>query len=388
MPQIGCRFFNGYKPCGLNEVCDTTCPSRDIIEERVLIIHLEALGAVQRSTALLPSIKRKYPRSHVTWLTKKPADALLKNLKQIDRILTLQPEDLLKLQGLEFDVVLAIDKSQVVGGILKNINAKKVYGFTVDSKTGAIIPATLAAEELWRIGLSDQIKFFENKKSEIQLATEALELPYQRDQYQLELTHDEKNLVEQRRREWAPNNEILIGLNTGCAGVIPYKKLTVEFQREIIEHLRSTLKQSRGFKFVLLGGPEDTARNIEIAKGLDVVSSPTEKGLRDGLCSVAATDIVITGDSLGMHMAIAAQKWVLAWFGPTCAHEIDLFDRGVHIKTQAACSPCWKRSCEKNPMCYDQVLTQDILQGVLKGIDWLTSSTKPHSSATSYLQHP
>ncbi|MEK6555991.1 MAG: hypothetical protein AABZ31_12170, partial [Bdellovibrionota bacterium] len=91
---------------------------------------------------------------------------------------------------------------------------------------------------------------------------------------------------------------------------------------------------------------------------------------------------------LGLHMAIAAQKWTLAWFGPTCAHEIDLFDRGVHIMTQATCSPCWKRSCDKTPMCYDQVLTKDILQGVLKGIDWLTSSTKPHSSATSYSPHP
>ncbi|MEK6555659.1 MAG: glycosyltransferase family 9 protein, partial [Bdellovibrionota bacterium] len=275
MAEIGCRYFNGYKPCGLNDVCDPSCPSRDIVETRILIIHLEALGAVLRSTALLPAIKRKYPRSHVTWLTKSPADGLLKNLKEVDRILTLQTENILKIQGLEFDAVLVVDKNQMIGGILKNIIAKKVYGFIVDAKTGAILPATLAAEELWKIGLSDEIKFHVNKKSEVQLATEALELPYQRDPYQLVFSADEQKLVQQRRQMWAPKNEILIGLNTGCAGVIPYKKLTVDFQREIIGHLSAQLKSSsHNFNFVLLGGPEDTERNKEIAQDLDVISSP------------------------------------------------------------------------------------------------------------------
>ena len=42
-----------------------------------------------------------------------------------------------------------------------------------------------------------------------------------------------------------------------------------------------------------------------------------------------ACDIVVSGDSLGMHMAIGLKKWVVAWFGPTCHQEIDLYDRGA-----------------------------------------------------------
>jgi heptosyltransferase-2 len=85
------------------------------------------------------------------------------------------------------------------------------------------------------------------------------------------------------------------------------------------------------------------------------------------MISMDACDVVVSGDSLGMHMAIALKKWTVAWFGPTCAHEIDLYDRGVHVLTAAPCSPCWKRSCNRTPMCYDRVSTTDIIQGVRAG---------------------
>ena len=382
MPEINCRYFNGYKPCGKNEVCDSNCTSRDLIETRLLFIHLEALGAVLRSTSLLRAIKKKYPRSHLTWVTKKPAHLLLQNLSAVDRILTTDPEDVLRLAGLEFDAVFVIDKSHLAAGLLRQVKTQKVFGFQVDTQTQAIVPASSAANELWELGLSDHKKFFINKKPETRLACEALELPYSRDPYWVEFSAPEKELIQERRRQWAPGGEILIGLNTGCAGVIPYKKLTVDFQRQVITQLNQKLKEK--VKFVLLGGgPEDTLRNQEIAKSMDVISSPTEQGLRDGLCSVAAVDIVITGDSLGMHMAIAAKKWTVAWFGPTCAHEIDLFERGVAVLSGASCSPCWKRFCDKKPMCYDQVSYEEIEKAVLKGVDWLTSSTKPHLSETS-----
>lgn len=374
MAEVKCRHFTGYKPCGLHTQCDASCPKRDIAEERILIVHLEALGAVLRSTALLGAIKRRYPRSHITWVTKKPADALIANLPAVDRILTTTPEGLLALSALEFDIAFCIDKSLTASGVLKSTSVKKVFGFVADAKTGAIVPATSAAEELWQIGLSDQKKFFENKKTENQLVCEALELPYARDPYQVSLTESERELALKRRNEWAPHGEVIIGFNTGCAANIPYKKLSVPMHRELIQRLSGR----PGVRLVLLGGPEDTERNREIGAGLNVIQSPTEKGLRDGLCSVEACDIVVTGDSLGMHMAIAFQKWVVVWFGPTCAHEIDLYDRGVKVLSSAPCGPCWKRSCNKSPMCYDLVEVDAILAGIEK----CNLFSKPHLSAT------
>lgn len=371
--MIKCRHFNGYKPCGRNEICDSLCPSLSVPSTRILLVHLEALGAVLRSTALLPAIRRKFPGCHITWVTQKPADQLLKHNQLIDRVLTTSEDDLLALSALEFDVGLCVDKSLKAAGVMKRTSVDMAYGFSVDPVTGAILPATAAAKELWEIGLSDRKKFFENKKPEVRLAHEALELgPWMRDEYVLVLNEAERREADRRRATWAQPGQIVVGINTGCANAIPYKKLTVEMHRALIARLSVNPR----YRVVLLGGKEDTVRNQRIAHGLDVVQSPTDRGLRDGIVSMNACDAVVTGDSLGMHMAIALAKWTVAWFGPTCAHEIELYDRGASVLTRASCSPCWKRHCEKNPMCYDLVSTDELMRGVERGADWVRDSRR------------
>jgi heptosyltransferase-2 len=338
---------------------------------RVLIIHLEALGAVLRTTALLPAIRRKFPGCHLTWVTSKPGDVLLQNNPLIDRVLTTSIDDLLSLSALEFDVALVIDKGLKAAGVLRATRADMVYGFRVEPETGSVIPATPAANELWEIGLSNQKKFYENKKTEIQLSHEALELGnWCRDDYVLHLNAQERKEAERRKAMWNGPGQILVGLNTGCAATIPYKKLSVEMHRELI----SVLSANPLYRVVLLGGKEDAVRNQRIAHGLPVIQSPTDQGLRDGIMSVAACDVVVTGDSLGMHMAIALKKWTVAWFGPTCAHEIELYDRGVQVVTQASCSPCWKRSCDRQPMCYDLVSVKQLTEGIAKGAHVINQS--------------
>lgn len=300
----------------------------------------------------------------MTWVTDAPAHHLLKNHPAIDRVLTTSEADMLQLGALEFEVALVIDKSLKAIGVLKRTTVDQVFGFTANPHNGAIVPATSAAEELWELGLNNHKKFFENEKPETQLMIEALELgDYQRDDYWLPLTESEAREATLRHYQWLSerNKEIIIGLNTGCSPVIPYKKLTVDYHRMMIERI---LKDFPKAEIVLLGGPEDTDRNALIAQGLPVISSQTESGLRDGLISVAACDAVVTGDSLGMHMAISQKKQVIAWFGPTCAHEIDLYDRGFKILTKSPCSPCWKRTCEKNIMCYDQVSLEEIVHAL------------------------
>lgn len=381
MAAINCRYFSGYKPCLRAETCDSTCPSYEIGEPRILIVHLEALGAVLRATSILPAIKRKFPKSHITWVTQRPAEALLKPNQMIDRVLTTAHDDLLVLRALQFDLAFVVDKSLKASGVLTHTQTKELRGFTVDPKTGAILPANPEAEELWQLGLSDKLKFYVNQKPETQLLVEALDLgEFKRDPYVVELTASEKALINERARAWRQSHKTVIGLNTGCSEIIPYKKWTVNFHRQVIAEIQKHFDA----EIVLLGGPEDTFRNLEIGKGLKVISSPTDRGLRDGLCSVAACDIVLSGDSLGLHMAIALKRFCVAWFGPTCSQEIDLYDRGVKLHSLAPCAPCWKRSCTKSVMCYDQVPVEAVISAVEQGLKWTTSLSKPHSLATSF----
>ena len=387
MAEIHCRHFSGYKPCGLSGSCDRACNHFDEVMHQVVIVHLGALGAVLRSTGLLKAIKREFPKSMVTWVTQAPANKLLENNPLIDQVLTTEAQDLLQLQAFEPDVVFCIDKSTLAAGIARSLKAGEIRGFKSNPKTGAILPANAEAHELWNIGLSNHTKFFVNKKSENQLVHEALGLgTYTKDEYVYQFTEIEKEISRNRRDLWSPQKQILVGLNTGCSGAIPYKKLSVEYHRKMITQIQATYGDK--VRIVLLGGPEDQKRNLEISKGADVIWSPTDRGLRDGMMSVAACDIVISGDSLGLHMAIAQKKWAVAWFGPTCAQEIELYGRGEKVLTTAPCSPCWKRVCDQKAMCYDLVELDQIMAGLSKGIDhitkWLNSSSKPHSPEISF----
>lgn len=380
MAQIFCRHFTGYKPCGLNAVCDEKCPSFSRPSLHVLIVHLEALGAVLRASSLLPAVHRKFPGCHVTWVTKAPAHLFFSHQKLVDRVVTTSHEDLQRLRAYHFDVGYVLDKSDLAASILDSVQVDIKYGFDFDGSAHAVVPHNSEAQDLWALGLDNQSKFFENKKPETQLLCEALDLPYTREEYQITLTDEERACVARRHRQWGGLNKTVVGVNTGCSPTIPYKKWSFTGLVDVVNKLSNHPQ----WQVVLLGGPEDRSRNHRVA-GLfsGVINSPTERGLRDGLLSVAACDIVVTGDSLGMHMAIALRKWVVAWFGPTCAHEIDLFGRGQAILTSAKCSPCWRRVCHKPTMCYDQLDFNAVYDAVLKGEAWhkdQLSSFKPPSS--------
>jgi heptosyltransferase-2 len=122
-----------------------------------------------------------------------------------------------------------------------------------------------------------------------------------------------------------------------------------------------------GVRTVLLGGPEDTERNAEIVRraGGTVVPTPTTEGLRRGLCYINLCDVVVSGDSFGMHAAIALRKHVIVWFGVSCWTEIDLYDRGLKLIPEGLfCSPCWKRSCPYNLECRSMVNLDRIVREV------------------------
>ena len=67
--RTDCRFFTGYRPCSFGGACDG-CGDYQSVQLDVLLINLDALGDVLRTTALLPAIRRQYPRARITWLTR------------------------------------------------------------------------------------------------------------------------------------------------------------------------------------------------------------------------------------------------------------------------------------------------------------------------------
>jgi len=360
-----CKRFTGYKPCEPYKVCYNGCEEPVPYGTRIVIINLDALGTVLMTTAQLPAIKRKYPVSTLYWVTRPNAAPLLENNPYLDAVYEWTDENRMLLRAMAFEAVMNADKSRPACAFTMELKATRKLGFGLN-ENGAVIPLNDAAVYNYRLGLDDELKFRRNQRTASEILAETFELDYRRDEYVLNLREDEIEYCRTCQKEYGlEDGQPVIGFNTGCSNLYPNKKLTVEQHIELIGRLHAEFPEAH---YLLLGGKEDTGRNQEIkdALGEVVISTPTTLGLRRGICFTNLCDVVVTGDSLGMHLAIALKKYVIAWFGVSCAAEIDLYGRGEKIVRALECSPCWKQVCDnpRGPICVTEFNLDEIVAAV------------------------
>ncbi len=358
-----CKRFTGYKPCFPGTACYKECVDHSPIGKKILIVNLDAMGAVVQTTAMLPAIKRKYPDSHITWITLKNAYRLLDNNPYLDAVYVWEPESWLILQQMEFDVLYQTDKTKRSCAFGNTIKAKEKLGFGLNHH-GQIVPVNKEAEYSYVLGLDDELKFRKNTKYGTEILQESMKLPFRRDEYILELSAEEKQFCEKYKNEHRLNTgNLIVGFNTGCSYLYENKKMTLDQHEQLI----NTMSSIPGVTLLLVGGPEDTERNAELVRrvGDKVHSTPTTEGVRRGICYEELCDVIITGDSFGMHVAIGLKKYVIAWFGLSCWSEIDLYDRGIKLIPEGLfCAPCWKKKCPYNLECIQMIDLEKIVSEV------------------------
>lgn len=332
---------------------------------RILLVNLDALGTVLATTAQLPAIKRNYPNSHITWVTRKSALPLLANNPFIDHLVEWSDENRMVLLQQKFELALNADKSRPAAAFMNLVTVEIKRGFGLNDN-GAIVPLNAGAEYGFRLGVDDHFKFRVNKRTGNEILAEAWEIDYQRDEYVLQLTAAELAECERWRKELGLDEApLVIGVNTGCSELFALKKLELETQAEIVRQIAVEMPAA---KIILLGGREDTERNqrlVEMTEGV-AIPTPTTLGLRAGIILENLADIVVSGDSLGMHIAIALKKHVVAWFGLSCAAEVDLYERGIKIIRDLPCAPCWKKVCDmpQGPICVTEFKPEWIVNAV------------------------
>ena len=372
-----CKRFTGYKPCFPDHNCwEDGCIDNIPIGAKFLIINLDAMGDVLMTTAQLPGIKRKRPASTIWWITLKNAAPLLYNNRFIDNVLTYDVESLSILSQMKFDYVLNVDKSKRSCAILNSVNGRKKLGFGLN-KNGQIVPVNVGAQYNYNLGMDDHLKFKVNQRTGQDYLAETFRLQYNKDEYIFDFTNDELKFIEDyKKKVKLKKTDFIVGFNTGCSNLYPNKKMTVEQHISLINKL---LKKKK-YKIALFGGPEDTERNKKIYSKFrgKIINTPTEDGLRKGACYESIADVIITGDSLGMHLGIALKKYMIVWFGVSCWTEIELYNRGVKLfHEDLACSPCWKKECPYNLECIKMIDQKRIVDEV----DKYYKSTRPLRNA-------
>jgi heptosyltransferase-2 len=363
--KTDCKLFPGNKPCFPNKtegkLCDD-CNYYEPVGMKILIIKLDAIGDVLRTTSILPSIKRKYPASHITWVTRKNSKEIFYNNNSVDQVLFIEDNDTTQRLSIErYDLLLHPDASPISAPMATLVDAKTKKGFILNEK-GKIIPVDDDAVEWLELGAFDQLKK-KNKKTYQQIIHELCGLDYQKDEIQLFLSEREQKICDDFYSEKRLKRfKKIIGLNTGAGRRWQYKQWSLEGIAELI----NKLSDNKGIGILLYGGPSEEERNkYLINKFPFLINTGTNNSLRNFFSLMNLADIVITGDTLALHTATALKKDIICLFGPTSYNEIEDYGRIRKIYADLDCLVCYKTRCDFRTTCMGEISSERVHREIM-----------------------
>src|ERR1700722_5884785 len=352
-----CRSYRGSMPCVFHKkeggLCDD-CEDYDPIRSRILIVNLDAVGDVLRTTSILPPLKAKYPGAEITWITRAAAAPLLSNNPLVDRVLTVEEDYLSYLKNESFSVGICLDADPQSATIHSVAQCDVRLGFVADA-AGRVKPANDAAREWWLMGVNDNLKK-QNRKTHQQLMYEICGLPLPTFPPILRLTEDHESFVRNLRQQSPLRNaNRILGVKTVGGGRWQMKKWTPEGYVDCIKLITA---QHPEVGILLLGGPKEEDLNKRILEAVDgnVVDGGCHNSLLQFAALVRAVDVLLTSDSLAMHIGVALAKPTVVLVGPTSPWELDVFGQGDILHSGIECLSCYLSRCDKKINCMNTLL--------------------------------
>ena len=326
---------------------------------KILIIKTAALGDVLRTTSILPGLHKRYPDCEITWLTSAAAASLVgpnqlnaghnlvaelirhptpeapilaDRLPEVeaghspwDRVLSFDDEA--ELCSIAFEQ--AGGQAGVDQGILSGAYQNETGELTYTADTAAWFDMGLISK--FGKQRADELKV-ENQRSHPAIYAEMLGIEMSKPS--IFLSKPALDFAREfSRRTGLHGSFPVIGFNTGAGGRWESKKLSVDQTVELAIELHRRLKGAE--TILLLGGPLEAERNAEIVKrvgdGARVVDAGTRNTMHHFAALVDRLDLLLTSDSLALHMGVAREVPVVAFFAPTSAAEIELYGCGAKV---------------------------------------------------------
>jgi heptosyltransferase-2 len=366
---VRCRHFRNDRPCVFHKehgVHCSSCPYKDLVDHRILLIKLDSPGDVLRTTCLLPSLKQSYPSSQITWMTLEPSRALLENNPDIDRIVDQWDEISSILQTEHFDIAINPDANPQAARLQEMASAGEKLGMGW-TESGHVRAFNQEAKVWLQMGIFDDIKKT-NRESYQTILHQLCRLELVDPRPALHLTEAEQHLAEEYFQSLALDlQRPVIGLNTGAGGRWAKKSWKVEQQVELVHLVKEKHPE---WQILLLGGPEEVEKNQLLEKRCpNLVINTGQHPVRNFAALVGQTHVLITADTLALHIGLALGRQVVALFGPTSHDEIDLCAEGEKLFAELDCLGCYLNDCDKSPDCMDLITPEMVLAAVERRVE-------------------
>lgn len=315
----------------------------------ILIIKTAALGDVLRTTSILPGLTNRYLGARITWIVGPRAGPLVRHHSLIQGVIAVDsrsPEQLLisanRLRSVCWTRVLSLDEefelcelvsclagSGVLSGASVDSAGRRMYTEDVRPWFDMSLISRFGKTEADRLKLA-------NRRTHPEIIAEMLGIPMGAPDLFLPDSSRQFAKVFIRQHGLRRRGHV-IGLNTGAGGRWESKKLPVPTVCALMEQIHD--ERLGTVVFIVLGGPEERDRNEAIIRtardDLNVIDAGVDNSLLDFAAIVSELDLLVSSDSLAMHIAIARKVPVVAFFAPTSAAEINFYGRGDAVRSLA-----------------------------------------------------
>jgi ADP-heptose:LPS heptosyltransferase len=374
-----CRHYRGNVPCSFHKRTGRSCGDCDQYapaDERILIVKLDGMGDVLRTTACLEPLKRQHPRSHVTWITRTEAVPLLAGNPHVDRILAVESNYLEFVHADEFDLALGPDADSLSSTIMLIAHAREKRGFISDRR-GGVVPLNAAAESWWRMGIKDDLKR-KNRRTYGEWLYDICELqpPIARPWFRP--SDAALRAAERFFDGMPPGGGGRVCFNTGVGPRWEEKRWK---QRHYAELARLMHERWPDTVIALVGGPREKEFNAALlASNAGFTDAGTNNSIDDFAALIASCDWFLTSDSLGYHVACAVGTPTVCLVGPTSPWELDCYGTNRVLHAGLECIACYLAKCPFETTCMDALTADDVWLGI--------DGAAAHAAASSTLAEP
>jgi heptosyltransferase-2 len=358
MLKYNCKYFTGDRPCKFHKKYEIKCDSCNYyspIGLKILIIKLDAIGDVLRTTSILPPLKQKYSDSYIIWCTKQNAQALFSGNNYVDEIITIEEDALFRLIAEEFDIVINLDSSKMSSALATSAKGKEKMGFVLNEK-GSVIPISAEADYWLQMSAFDDVKR-KNQKTYQQIIYDVAALKSKIAHPILNVPDELLKLKKNQLIKNGFNPELkTVGLNVGIGTKWPNKGWPIENWIGLIKIIKD--EKSNIF---LLGGHDEQRAMQELASQFNfLINTGFDNNIKEFAAIVNLCDVVITADTFALHVATAAGKKIIAMFGPTSMAEVELYENGFKLHSTEECNCFYNKTCTESVSCMQKISADEV----------------------------
>ncbi|MGH2575748.1 MAG: glycosyltransferase family 9 protein [Ignavibacteria bacterium] len=386
--HFDCRHFEGDKPCFPNKQFNVFCDNCQYYEKdfnitgefpeiknissasetdselkTIVIIKLDAVGDVLRTTSILPSLKKKYPNSFITWVTRLKSRPVLNENDLIGQFFFVE-ESADKLYQKEFSIAINLDNGRDSCRIMNKIKSKEKYGYyMVNDKP---YPLNESANQWYLMGVNDSFKRA-NKKTYHKIIHEICNLKYEYTKPVLKITNARRKIIDVMRNKLLPINfKEFILVNLGGGNRWQNKKWTKEGYSGLVNEL----SDSNPNKCIgVIAGVDDREFYRDVLKLINkkenIALFGCDNSMDEFIVVIYLADKIVTSDSLGLHIATALNKRTVVLVGPTSYTELDVFGNGKIIHSQEMeCLCFYLNKCNQTINCMNTIPVKNVIDAL------------------------